>query len=848
MLPNSGAGGPRKRNKKKKQTKKTKMDHFAQLVRADNDGPAFSDSETDDYSDDEVEEGKDGYRLGGYHRVEIGDVYNRRYTVVSKLGWGHFSTVWLCRDRETNQPVALKVQKAARHYLEAAKDEIDLLKRVEKNNAGKQRFVTRLLDSFSHFGPNGEHVCMVFEVFGVNLLDIIRHFDFTGIPISIVKIISKQVLLGLHYLHVDCGIIHTDLKPENVLLMLNEGPNLEKHEAEMAAAHPPQAQNVVPPEFLAKEEEALNGITGPARKKAKQRFRIKHKKWLEELKAAAEKERLAKEEEKRKKELEARAAEDKKKADAPTISGYAIKLPADKCNDPSNLMCLWTVSGHTVGVFKHEDHAAEIVNTIPGSKLFPMGAKKLSFVQSTMNCSFIDNDTETSVPNKEKKNGSTPRSETQRRELKKIYYTEEALHCLGHNFQSFPEESELDPCDLTEIKFDEGIEDRFNTIVPCVLPNEIMYNLIPSASDIDIQAGSCFDLQLTFNEEEGGETREWRCVCMGPDSANTHMYFRQFLSHSVPEEGFDNHLWYIYTAARDTEAVLDHIESHADVAFIRMDHMDSLSESLRKTILDGCSPAHDAEFSAGLIGLNIKQILHPNSYRFPSSLHNRLFGWTCEHITPTAEENHVIHQHHRLLDNSFWSREEKIGCVIADLGNACWVNNHFTNNIQTRQYRSPEVLIESSYNETADIWSCACMIFELLTGDLLFQPKESKTGEYERDEDHLALMSELLGRIPRHFALSGHQSRRFFNRNGELKHIHQLNFWRISDVLHEKYSMDRTSADAVESFLKPMLEFDPLKRASAADCLKHSWLQDVDCMGFPEIYKAVNIYKPASRK
>ena len=37
---------------------------------------------------------------GGYHPVEIGDIYNGRYHVIRKLGWGHFSTVWLCRDKK----------------------------------------------------------------------------------------------------------------------------------------------------------------------------------------------------------------------------------------------------------------------------------------------------------------------------------------------------------------------------------------------------------------------------------------------------------------------------------------------------------------------------------------------------------------------------------------------------------------------------------------------------------------------------------------------------------------------------------------------------------------------------
>ncbi len=43
-------------------------------------------------------------------------MYNNRYTVAKKLGWGHFSTVWLAHDARTQQRVALKVQKSAEHY------------------------------------------------------------------------------------------------------------------------------------------------------------------------------------------------------------------------------------------------------------------------------------------------------------------------------------------------------------------------------------------------------------------------------------------------------------------------------------------------------------------------------------------------------------------------------------------------------------------------------------------------------------------------------------------------------------------------------------------------------------
>jgi serine/threonine protein kinase len=52
---------------------------------------------------------------------------------------------------------------------------------------------------------------------------------------------------------------------------------------------------------------------------------------------------------------------------------------------------------------------------------------------------------------------------------------------------------------------------------------------------------------------------------------------------------------------------------------------------------------------------------------------------------------------------------------IADLGNACWVNRHFTEYIETRQYRSLELILGAGYEKSADIWSTTCMAFELAT-------------------------------------------------------------------------------------------------------------------------------------
>lgn len=64
------------------------------------------------------------------------------------------------------------------------------------------------------------------------------------------------------------------------------------------------------------------------------------------------------------------------------------------------------------------------------------------------------------------------------------------------------------------------------------------------------------------------------------------------------------------------------------------------------------------------------------------------------------------------------------------------------------------------YDTSADMWSFACMIFELITGDFLFEPR--KGASYGKTDDHLAQMMELLGPMPKNFAFSGKQFDNFF--------------------------------------------------------------------------------------
>lgn len=135
------------------------------------------------------------------------------------------------------------------HYTETALDEIQLLQRVvssSQTHAGRCH-VVGLVDNFRHTGPNGSHVCMVFEVLGENLLGLIKRYQHRGVPQHIVKQIAKQVLLGLDYLHTECRVIHTDLKPENVLICIDDVESVVQAELATCPAAVPTKLVGVPP-------------------------------------------------------------------------------------------------------------------------------------------------------------------------------------------------------------------------------------------------------------------------------------------------------------------------------------------------------------------------------------------------------------------------------------------------------------------------------------------------------------------------------------------------------------------------------------------------------------------------
>ncbi|XP_057702969.1 SRSF protein kinase 2-like [Corythoichthys intestinalis] len=517
------------------------------------------------------------YGIGGYYPVEIGEIFEDRYQVVKKLGWGHFSTVWLCWDMVTRHFVALKVVKSALMFTETALDEIKLLKCVRDSDPRdpKRESIVQLIDDFRISGVHGEHVCMVLEVLGHQLLRWIIKSNYTGLPIPCVKSIIRQVLQGLEYLHTKCKIIHTDIKPENILLRVDEV----------------YVQKLAANTKLWQLPDSIAFTSQPKSSTAKQKKSL------------------------------------------------------------SNLM------GRLTGVFHNIGNWS---------------------------------------------------SKASRSNLKRLIWTERKQRAKDN-------------------ASDHGQKQRRDGISDVTTPSRgftaTCQSLLP-ASDLTLR----------------------RRTLLLSDGQNSPMLSSRDISSSLPD----------------------------------------ITKNVRISAPD---------FSRC-------QFLHQTSDKQTS---------------PNG-----ISDYDGPLDLLLPQNADKLFIKIADLGNACWLHKHFTEDIQTCQYRSVEVLIGADYSTPADIWSTACMAFELATGDYLFDPQSGAT--FSREEDHIAHIIELLGPLPSQFALSGKKSKRFFNHKGQLRRISRLKPWSLLEILLDKYEWPQDEATQFSSFLLTMLHLQPGKRATAAQCLKHPWI------------------------
>ena len=620
-----------------------------------NSEPVNSPKYTD--SDKSEDEGISSYKINGYHPVHIGEVLLERYIIMQKLGYGHFSTAWLALDTKFGTYVAIKIQKSAQQYIDAAYDEVEILQELANHNfdpswikslkeyykdepeileeleSVEHTNIVQLLNSFIYYGQNGRHFCMVFEIVGVTLLELIKRYNYKGIPLPFIRIITKQILIGLDFLHRICHIIHTDLKPENVLVCLtNEELKTIQETGHLEIEKAGKKKKNKKNNNESQNDMSKNGMSGKQMRKKRNKFKKKQIKKLEKMGLSPQ-------------EIE-----------------IQLKIIMDKKEEEENNK-------------KDEEE----------------NNKK---------------DIEENNKKEEEENNKKDEEENNKKD---------------------EEESDEDS-DIEDYDIDDLIERPRILSIP-----KININIDDSEENIE-------------DEEE-----------------------ENLINLGIKNPHFNVNL---------------------------MDYSKSLKAYLREK----------------------KRIIQDDDYKKNMILQNEMLSKAKTEFEKEKIKQNLKEKFNRKGPEISPSIEVK----ICDVGNACWFNHHFSSLIQTRQYRAPEVLLGINYNESSDIWSLACMVFELATGDFLFDPRKGDT--YSKNDDHLAQIIELAGKMPKNFALSGSNSMKYFNKNGKLKRIKKLVYYPLIKVLTEKYHFKENEAKALNDFIMPMLEYYPNKRITARELLRHPWL------------------------
>jgi len=162
----------------------------------------------------------------GYYKPRVGEIIDNRFKVFEECaGKGVFSNVVKCREiGGEKRPVAIKIIRANEMMKKAAEKEVDMLRRLNEADPDDRRHVVRLFNVFTY----RNHMCLVFELMGHNVRQALKlHGKGRGLTLSAVHAYAWQLFIALRLIK-KTGIVHADIKPDNMLIGGPDGKDLKK--------------------------------------------------------------------------------------------------------------------------------------------------------------------------------------------------------------------------------------------------------------------------------------------------------------------------------------------------------------------------------------------------------------------------------------------------------------------------------------------------------------------------------------------------------------------------------------------------------------------------------------------
>ncbi|XP_078091650.1 dual specificity tyrosine-phosphorylation-regulated kinase 4 [Mustelus asterias] len=218
-----------------------------------------------------------------------------------------------------------------------------------------------------------------------------------------------------------------------------------------------------------------------------------------------------------------------------------------------------------------------------------------------------------------------------------------------------------------------------------------------------------------------------------------------------------------------------------------------------------------------LLGMNLYELIQKNNFQgFTISLICR-FAYTLLKSLQMLFREKIIHCDLKPENILVCPKGQGLIKVI-DFGSSCFDNQKVYTYIQSRFYRSPEVILGHQYGLAIDMWSFGCILAELYTGYPLFP------GENEIEQ--LACIMEVLGVPPAEIIQTSQRKRLFFDSKGSPKNVtnskgkkRRPNSKKLAGVL-------KTNDKVFLDFLKGCLMWNPEQRLTPDEAMKHKWIQE----------------------